>query len=200
MASYNGGSIDTNQEQILALTTKINTNNTDLNSILATINNLPSASSGTTEDLSTELTEQNTLITTQETTIDNIISALEGKAAGGSGGLQEENVSVTLSITSSASSHRPDISYLTYENGEFVPKFIDVSTNDYSSTLSVAKGSFITLQKPDDSSRMTFSSPVGDIEIFMTNSFVIQTIMAQINGSGTLRVISNTSNSGGSAE
>lgn len=144
---------------------KLSANNTDLASILNTINNLP-------------------------------------EAGGSSGGLQEENVSVTLSITSTSSSYIPDVSYLTYENGQFVPKFIDVSTNNYSATLSVAKGSFITLQKSYSTSQMNYSSVTGDIETFadVYSSPYNRTIMAQINGGGALSISSSSSSGGGSID
>ncbi len=141
MAASNGGSIDTNQEQILALTTKINTNNTDLNSILATINNLPSANSGTTEDLSTELTEQDTLITTQETTIDSIISALEGKTVCSG---TKENVTLTINYTIDSTRHGY-LTYMYYNSAQNLCgsyKLI-TSSSGTSTSISVAKGSYV---------------------------------------------------------
>lgn len=80
---------------------KISTNNTELSSILNTINNLPEAgASGGSEDLTSELIAYDTSLTTQETTIQDIISALEGKVAGGgSGNTDIEDSIVDGSIT-----------------------------------------------------------------------------------------------------
>lgn len=125
---------------------KLSANNTDLASILNTINNLPEAGSG------------------------------------GSGGLQKENVSVTLSITSETSDRRPDVSYLTYENGTYVSKFVNVSTNSYSATLTVAKGSEIHIQNPTYNIT-NFFVKTGDI---ITTQTLARAGIAHINGSGTI--------------
>lgn len=76
---------------------RLNTNNTDLDTILSKINNLPSTGE-TAEDLSTELTEQDTLITDQETTIEDVMLVLQNKASGGGEvNLQEKTVTPTTS-------------------------------------------------------------------------------------------------------
>lgn len=61
--------------------TKISTNNTNLNSILQTINNLPEAS--TSEDLSSELTTQTNLLSTQTTKLNSVKQLLQNKAVDG---------------------------------------------------------------------------------------------------------------------
>ena len=153
-------------------------------------------------DIANAIREKNGATTSYK--VDEMASAIGSISTSGSsgGGLQEENVSVTLSITSTSSSYRPDVSYLTYEKGMFAPKFIDVSTNNYSSTLSVAKGSFITLQKASTSSQMRYQGVTGDIEAFadLNSSPYNKTIMAQINGSGALEVYSSGSSAGGSLD
>ena len=79
---------------------RLNTNNTDLDTILSKINNLPEAGE-TAEDLSTELTEQDNLITDQETTIEDVMLVLQNKAAGSSEvNLQEKIVAPTTSSQS----------------------------------------------------------------------------------------------------
>jgi hypothetical protein len=76
---------------------RLNTNNTDLDTILSKINNLPE-SGGTAEDLSTELTEQDTLIDNQEATIEDVMLVLQNKAAGsGEVNLQEKAITPTTS-------------------------------------------------------------------------------------------------------
>lgn len=191
MAVHNGGSIDTNQEQILALTTKINANNTDLNSILATINNLPSANSGTTEDLSTELTEQDTLIATQETTIDNIISALEGKANGGSsGGLQKESLTVNINVD--ASMMYGDsffyIYYLEYysEYDSIETNYRQISTSCNFTLESVMKGSMICMVASELTNGMIGVEPSLDSTTVYAQYGSV--VFVQINESETLNI------------
>ena len=66
------------------------TNTASLQSILDTINNLPDAGSGSSEDLTTVLTEQQTLINELSTTLDS-------KASGGEITLQSKSVTPTTS-------------------------------------------------------------------------------------------------------
>ena len=70
-----------NKTDFQAKNTRLNANNTDLSSILETINNLPEAGGGT-EDLSAELTEQDTLLTSQTEKIANALASLQGKGTG----------------------------------------------------------------------------------------------------------------------
>ena len=85
-----------NKTDFQAKNTRLNANNTDLSSILATINSLPEAGGGT-EDLDTELTAQSMLLTTQTGKLANAISALQGKATGGSTEIEDGILDKTLS-------------------------------------------------------------------------------------------------------
>lgn len=67
--------------------TDLQSNNTDLQAILNTINNLPEASSG--EDVTAETTAYTTKLASLETAIAALETELAGKASGGSGGSVE---------------------------------------------------------------------------------------------------------------
>ena len=61
--------------------TSLEGNNTDLQTILNKINDLPSATQS--ENLDAEMSAQTTALSEQDTMIASIVTALEGKAAGG---------------------------------------------------------------------------------------------------------------------
>lgn len=69
---------------------KLENNTTNLQIILNTINNLPEAGGGSTENLEAELSAQETLIA-------DITTALANKASGGSGGVALETCDVSFS-------------------------------------------------------------------------------------------------------
>ena len=58
----------------------LTTNNTSIDELIASIENLPEAGAGTSEDLSVELTSQETLLNNQNISINDIKQALQGKA------------------------------------------------------------------------------------------------------------------------
>ena len=82
-------------------------NNTDLQAVLETINNLPAA--GVSENLDEEIATQEEKIASQDELIASIEAALEGKAAGG--GAEIDTCTVTLS------GGEYTMSLITIENG-----------------------------------------------------------------------------------
>ena len=59
---------------------RLTTNNISIDELIASIENLPEAGAGTSEDLSVELTSQETLLNNQNISINDIKQALYGKA------------------------------------------------------------------------------------------------------------------------
>lgn len=145
----------------------------------------------------TTLQTNNNKISTNNTDLASILNTINNLPEAESSGLQEENVDVSLTISASASSARPRISYLTYENGAFTPKLVFLSTSSYSATLSVAKGSSMHLQLTTDTYKIQASSTSGDIETFSpTGSTGI--LIAKINGASSLTVVTSMTSSGDS--
>lgn len=87
---------------------KLSANNTDLASILNTINNLPEAGGSTSEDLSDELSTQDELLTDQIDQLDILVTALADKAAGGSDPVLQEK---TVIPQTSSQNITPDVGY-----------------------------------------------------------------------------------------
>jgi hypothetical protein len=88
---------------------KLETNTASLQTILNTVNSLPSAGSGTTEDLSSEITTQDALLSELE-------DVLANKASGGSGGSSSDVCQIaTGSFTSNGSQKTLQIDNLTFK-------------------------------------------------------------------------------------
>ena len=111
------------------------------------------------------------------------------------GGLGNENVSVVFNITSSTSTYRPIITYLYYDNNNTLrAKSIIVSTNSYSSTLDIAKGSYVNIASKSSAAELSGVTGTTEIDIIEALAALIA---FKANGAGTITGTFGNASGGG---
>lgn len=125
--------------------TQLQTNNTNLDALIARVNSAKDVAaslpeSGSSEDLSAELTEQANLIAQQQTLISNLETALDNKA-GSSGGGSVETCTVTVNNTIRFGQR----AYVSYTNNNCIPCIDEIVEPRATVTLDVCKNTIMII-------------------------------------------------------
>lgn len=136
----------------------------------------------------TTLQTNNNKLSTNNTDLANILNTINNLPEAGSGsggGLSQENATVNLTVYSSNSGNRSYITYMHYNGYMYIPHRDYTSTDTYTATLSVAKGSFIHVITDSNTYNYTNYDTTGGIETIESNS-PSSAIIFHVTDSGTI--------------